>query len=169
MILLGTIYIYANREALEALAANSAPAGEKKSTAKRRGIKANDDEPVTTKPPKKQLDKNVTTKDNGRHNGTTSKHGNSDLTETATMKPPAQAPEAQLASEDEGSDTKDGRKKIAKWTPDEDAKILELIQKFGTRSWSVIGNHFGNRNGKQCRERWHNQVLCISTLSSNGV
>lgn len=49
-------------------------------------------------------------------------------------------------------------KKIKKWTPDEDAKMLELVKEFGTRHWGVIGAKLNGRTGKQCRERWHNQL-----------
>lgn len=42
------------------------------------------------------------------------------------------------------------------WTIEEDGKILELVNKYGTGSWSVIGSFFDTRTGKQCRERWHN-------------
>ncbi|ETW08758.1 hypothetical protein H310_01276 [Aphanomyces invadans] len=57
-------------------------------------------------------------------------------------------------SADEGSD----RKSISKWTPEEDSLMMELVQTHGTRRWSVIGSLLPGRNGKQCRERWHNQL-----------
>lgn len=49
-------------------------------------------------------------------------------------------------------------KKIKKWTPDEDAAMLELVKQYGTRHWGVIGAKLNGRTGKQCRERWHNQL-----------
>ncbi len=36
--------------------------------------------------------------------------------------------------------------------------MIELVKQLGTRCWSVIGTHLNNRTGKQCRERWHNQL-----------
>eukprot|EP00743_Colponemidia_sp_Colp-15_P000952 GILK01001051.1.p1 GENE.GILK01001051.1~~GILK01001051.1.p1 ORF type:complete len:600 (+),score=68.88 GILK01001051.1:103-1902(+) len=50
------------------------------------------------------------------------------------------------------------KKKHQKWTDDEDAKMASLVEKFGTRRWSLIGAHLNGRSGKQCRERWHNQL-----------
>eukprot|EP01029_Cantina_marsupialis_P007080 TRINITY_DN17839_c0_g1_i1.p1 TRINITY_DN17839_c0_g1~~TRINITY_DN17839_c0_g1_i1.p1 ORF type:complete len:330 (+),score=97.41 TRINITY_DN17839_c0_g1_i1:64-990(+) len=50
------------------------------------------------------------------------------------------------------------RRNVRKWTSQEDIKMLELVKQFGTRRWSVIGSHLPGRNGKQCRERWHNQL-----------
>ena len=50
------------------------------------------------------------------------------------------------------------------WTKDEDDAIRNLVEKFGTKSWSVISDHiisdYGitGRSGKQCRERWHNHL-----------
>lgn len=42
---------------------------------------------------------------------------------------------------------------VRKWTAEEDAKVIELVKKYGTRRWSVIGSMLEGRNGKQCRER----------------
>ena len=36
--------------------------------------------------------------------------------------------------------------------------MIELVNKFGVRKWSIIGGYLPGRNGKQCRERWHNQL-----------
>jgi hypothetical protein len=47
---------------------------------------------------------------------------------------------------------------VKKWTPEEDEKMRELVARFGTRKWSQIGAFLEGRNGKQCRERWHNQL-----------
>ncbi len=45
-----------------------------------------------------------------------------------------------------------------KWTEEEDNKMIELVQKLGTKKWSIVGGYLINRTGKQCRERWHNQL-----------
>ena len=39
------------------------------------------------------------------------------------------------------------------WQPDEDDRLLELVQQHGPRRWSVIASHLPGRVGKQCRER----------------
>ena len=44
------------------------------------------------------------------------------------------------------------------WTKEEDAKVIELVQKFGPKRWSLIAKHLQGRLGKQCRERWHNHL-----------
>jgi len=44
------------------------------------------------------------------------------------------------------------------WTKEEDAKVLELVQKYGPKRWSLIAKHLHGRLGKQCRERWHNHL-----------
>ena len=36
----------------------------------------------------------------------------------------------------------------------EDSLIIKLVEKFGTRKWSLIANHLNGRSGKQCRERY---------------
>ena len=45
------------------------------------------------------------------------------------------------------------------WTPAEDALLVSLVNKrsVGT-NWSEIAQHFQNRLGKQCRERWYNHL-----------
>eukprot|EP00005_Dracoamoeba_jomungandri_P014773 CAMPEP_0174266590 /NCGR_PEP_ID=MMETSP0439-20130205/30783_1 /TAXON_ID=0 /ORGANISM="Stereomyxa ramosa, Strain Chinc5" /LENGTH=634 /DNA_ID=CAMNT_0015353653 /DNA_START=132 /DNA_END=2033 /DNA_ORIENTATION=- len=44
------------------------------------------------------------------------------------------------------------------WTSAEDAKVIELVNKYGPRRWSHIAKHLKGRIGKQCRERWHNHL-----------
>jgi hypothetical protein len=40
------------------------------------------------------------------------------------------------------------------WTPDEDKQIIELVEKYGAKRWSVIASHLPGRIDKQCRERY---------------
>lgn len=40
----------------------------------------------------------------------------------------------------------------------EDQKIIELVEKYGPKKWTVIAKHLDGRIGKQCRERWHNHL-----------
>ena len=54
--------------------------------------------------------------------------------------------------------TKSCSKKKDNWYLDEDKLLLELIARYGARNWSKIACYFPNRQGKQCRERWHNHL-----------
>jgi len=42
------------------------------------------------------------------------------------------------------------------WTKEEDVKVNDLVKKYGTKKWSLVGAQLEGRTGKQCRERWHN-------------
>jgi hypothetical protein len=49
------------------------------------------------------------------------------------------------------------------WNEKEDEAIIELVNLYGTKNWTIISNEmakkkFKNRSGKQCRERWHNHL-----------
>ena len=50
------------------------------------------------------------------------------------------------------------------WTQSEDSAIISLVNKYGTNNWTTIATEMSNyfksqsRNGKQCRERWHNHL-----------
>ena len=44
------------------------------------------------------------------------------------------------------------------WTPDEDAMVVQLVQKYGQKKWSFIARQLQGRLGKQCRERWYNHL-----------
>ena len=61
-----------------------------------------------------------------------------------------------------GSESPSSRKqdKIVKcpWTKEDDVRVGELVQQYGTKSWSALAAHLPGRTGKQIRERWHNQV-----------
>eukprot|EP00029_Vermamoeba_vermiformis_P012626 TRINITY_DN749_c0_g1_i2.p1 TRINITY_DN749_c0_g1~~TRINITY_DN749_c0_g1_i2.p1 ORF type:complete len:358 (-),score=36.21 TRINITY_DN749_c0_g1_i2:70-1143(-) len=45
-----------------------------------------------------------------------------------------------------------------RWTSEEDAKLVELVKKYGTKNWRFIASHLRGRLPKQCRERWYNQL-----------
>jgi hypothetical protein len=36
--------------------------------------------------------------------------------------------------------------------------MIELVKTHGVRHWGLIGSKLSGRTGKQCRERWHNQL-----------
>lgn len=47
--------------------------------------------------------------------------------------------------------------KKSKWTKEEDEMLKAMVQKEGT-NWSLIARSIIGRTGKQCRERWVNQL-----------
>ncbi|RLN86234.1 hypothetical protein BBJ28_00012896 [Nothophytophthora sp. Chile5] len=44
------------------------------------------------------------------------------------------------------------------WGVDEDKQMEQLVKLYGASKWAVIASYLPGRNGKQCRERWHNQL-----------
>jgi stalled ribosome rescue protein Dom34 len=40
----------------------------------------------------------------------------------------------------------------------EDELVIKLVQDYGTKKWTYISQALPGRNGKQCRERWHNHL-----------
>ena len=36
--------------------------------------------------------------------------------------------------------------------------MIQLVKEYGTKHWGNIGKQLKDRTGKQCRERWHNQL-----------
>ena len=48
--------------------------------------------------------------------------------------------------------------KKCKWTKEEDQQLLKLIYQYGMKKWNIIPKYFVNRNGKQCRERFQNNL-----------
>ncbi|KAL7289822.1 hypothetical protein TKK_0016221 [Trichogramma kaykai] len=44
------------------------------------------------------------------------------------------------------------------WTKEEDQKVVDLVQRYGAKKWTLIARHLKGRIGKQCRERWHNHL-----------
>jgi len=44
------------------------------------------------------------------------------------------------------------------WAPEEDSVIIEEVRKNGPKRWSNIAKALVGRTGKQCRERWINQL-----------
>lgn len=50
------------------------------------------------------------------------------------------------------------RKCINCVTFQEDDKVVELVDRYGPKKWTLIARHLKGRIGKQCRERWHNHL-----------
>lgn len=46
------------------------------------------------------------------------------------------------------------------WTPEDDSKQIQLVQKYGVKKWSKIAREIPGRLGKQCRERY--VQICVS-------
>jgi hypothetical protein len=44
------------------------------------------------------------------------------------------------------------------WSCEEDAMVREMVRLHGTGRWATIASALPGRNGKQCRERWHNHL-----------
>ncbi|MED6219934.1 hypothetical protein PIB30_040390 [Stylosanthes scabra] len=44
------------------------------------------------------------------------------------------------------------------WTKEEDDRLTELVRKHGLKRWAGIAKLLPGRIGKQCRERWHNNL-----------
>jgi hypothetical protein len=51
-----------------------------------------------------------------------------------------------------------GKPQKVPWTLDEDTKLLNVIIEVGVGSWAAVGRKILGRTGKQCRERWQNQL-----------
>jgi len=46
----------------------------------------------------------------------------------------------------------------SKWTPEEDALLLRLVNEKGTDTWGHLAESVPDRTGKQCRERWRSKL-----------
>lgn len=46
-----------------------------------------------------------------------------------------------------------------KWTPEDDALILEGIKRYGTKSWKKVSESIPNRSWEQCRSRYYQALL----------
>ncbi|KAH9251335.1 hypothetical protein BASA81_010746 [Batrachochytrium salamandrivorans] len=52
----------------------------------------------------------------------------------------------------------DPKIKKGSWTMEEDGHLLQAVGEIGEGHWSRVAERVVNRNGKQCRERWRNQL-----------
>lgn len=70
----------------------------------------------------------------------------------------------QEAAQDDNKESEDGYDEGSQensrrpWTSEEDELIIQLVAQHGTKNWSLIGTKLKNRSGKQCRERYKNQL-----------
>ena len=44
------------------------------------------------------------------------------------------------------------------WTEEEDKKLLDLVEKYGSKRWTLIAEHLKSRNHKQCRKHWYDHL-----------
>lgn len=63
-----------------------------------------------------------------------------------------------LESEEEESYSRSSVVNKGPWTKEEDQKLRQLVEKYSPRNWSFLARIMGTRQGKQCRERWHNHL-----------
>ncbi|EAX92337.1 Myb-like DNA-binding domain containing protein [Trichomonas vaginalis G3] len=45
-----------------------------------------------------------------------------------------------------------------KFTKEDDVRLIAIVNRLGTKSWSEIANEMGDRNQRQCKERWENYL-----------
>lgn len=65
---------------------------------------------------------------------------------------------AMTDEEDLSSRTVGQTSKKQKWTEEEDKALIESVKLHGTSNWPLIASAISGRTGKQCRERWINQL-----------
>ncbi|KAF0703519.1 hypothetical protein AaE_015336 [Aphanomyces astaci] len=44
------------------------------------------------------------------------------------------------------------------WLAFEDDILVKTVARYGPKRWGLIASYISGRNGKQCRERWHNHL-----------
>ena len=67
--------------------------------------------------------------------------------------------EKSISNEEDDLQTKGGQiSKKQKWTEEEDKLLIEAVKKYTTNNWPLIACSISGRTGKQCRERWINQL-----------
>jgi hypothetical protein len=74
------------------------------------------------------------------------------------LKKKRQEPKKTRAKKSRRIKKKKQRKPKKIWSEQEDQRLLYLISQYGAAKWSVIAAHMEGRQGKQCRERWHNHL-----------
>ena len=42
-----------------------------------------------------------------------------------------------------------------RFSKQEDAKLKDLVRRFGENRWTLISRYMGNRNTRQCKDRWY--------------
>lgn len=55
-------------------------------------------------------------------------------------------------------DSAKGQTRKMKWSDDEDNALRKAVDCISNYNWSLISESLPGRSGKQCRERWANQL-----------
>jgi hypothetical protein len=65
-----------------------------------------------------------------------------------------------MEEESSSSNSRRYRQNVMKgpWSKEEDDVVTRLVGQYGPKRWSLIASNLPGRTGKQCRERWHNQL-----------
>jgi len=53
------------------------------------------------------------------------------------------------------------------WSEEEDKKLLDLVQRFGTKAWTKVSNLFSNRSDVQCR--YHYMQIKSKPIKNSGL
>jgi len=56
------------------------------------------------------------------------------------------------------SQSKENTRTRRKWNDEEDGRLLDCVKRFGLDAWRSISAHMGDRDPKQCRERYMNHL-----------
>ena len=80
-----------------------------------------------------------------------------DALDTALVPVDDDLTEEELTEAQKREEEKKRKMPSTQWTDEEDAKLATAVELHGAR-WSTIAEHVPGRTGKQCRERWKNQV-----------
>lgn len=70
---------------------------------------------------------------------------------TAHLNPPVTCAARPELARDDAANT-------GPWCPNEDAQLVELVKQYGGKHWARIASMLPGRTGKQCRERWCNNL-----------
>jgi hypothetical protein len=46
----------------------------------------------------------------------------------------------------------------SKFSPEDDARLLEVIGRYGCKNWKEVARRMPGRSARQCRERWCNYI-----------
>jgi hypothetical protein len=55
------------------------------------------------------------------------------------------------------------------WAPEEDMRLVQLVQRFGDKAWTKISGSMGNRSDVQCRYHYHQLTKDMAQLVQMGV
>jgi hypothetical protein len=56
---------------------------------------------------------------------------------------------------------------FAPWTPEEDARIIELVNDYGTK-WATIAHFMTGRNDNSIKIRWYSELRLVCRLREDG-